>query len=155
MGRRGPRPTPTAHLRLVGSRELEHRHDEPKPELGAPSPPAWLSREAMAEWRRVVPELTRIGVLAKVDRAVLVAYCESWALFTAAQRTTLDRGITQKNRDGLDIPAVHVRVLNDTRAAFLRFAQELGLSPSARVRMTTQAKVDSDPLGAFVKDRKA
>ena len=151
MGRRGPRPTPTAQLRLVGSRELETRRDEPQPELGAPRAPSWLSTEARAEWRRVVPELIRVGVLAKVDRAVLVGYCESWSLFCAAQRTLREDGITQHNRDGVGVLAPHVRVLNDSRAAFLRFAQELGLSPSARVRLTSKAAPEADPLGAFTR----
>ena len=151
MGRRGPRPTPTAQLRLVGSRELEHRHDEPQPEPGAPKPPTWLSGEARAEWKRVVPELIRVGVLARVDRAVLVGYCESWGMFVASQRTVHDQGIIQTSKEGVDRPAAHVRVLNESRAAFLKFAQELGLSPSARVRLTSKATPDSDPLGAFTR----
>ena len=53
MGRRGPKPTPTAQLKLVGSRQLEQRRDEPQPELGAPNPPTWLCREALSEWKRV------------------------------------------------------------------------------------------------------
>ena len=93
MGRRGPRPTPTAQLRLVGSRELEHRHNEPQPALGAPNPPTWLSAEARAEWKRVAPELIRVGVLARVDRAILVGYCESWAMFPNAQRLVHDTGL--------------------------------------------------------------
>ena len=149
MGRRGPKPTPTAQLRLVGSRELERRRDEPQPELGAPNLPTWLSREAKAEWRRIVPELIRVGVLARVDRAILVGYCESWAMFTDAQRMVHDQGIIQTSKEGVDRPAAHVRVLNESRSAFLKFAQELGLSPSARVRLTSRAAPEADPLGVF------
>ena len=151
MGRRGPKPTPTAQLRLVGSRELERRRDEPQPELGAPNLPTWLSREAKAEWRRIVPELIRVGVLARVDRAILVGYCESWAMFTNAQRMVHDKGIIQTSKEGVHRPAAHVRVLNDARSAFLKFAQELGLSPSARVRLTCKVSPDADPLGAFTR----
>ena len=88
MGKRGPKPTPTAQLRLVGSRELETRRDEPQPELGAPKMPYKLPAEAKAEWKRVVPELTKVGVLALIDRAVLITYVESWSEYRDA-RTAL------------------------------------------------------------------
>ena len=151
MGRRGPKPTPTAQLKLVGSRLPDRRRDEPQPEPGAPQQPKKLSDEAKAEWKRIVPELLRVGVLAKVDRAVLIGYCESWAMFTDAQQMVHDQGIIQTSKEGVDRPAAHVRVLNESRAAFLKFAQELGLSPSARVRLTSKVSPDADPLGAFTR----
>ena len=150
MGRRGPKPTPTAMLRLTGSRELERRHAEPKPALGAPNPPKWLDREARAEWRRVCPELVTLGVLAIIDRAVLVGYCEAWGSYVAAVAAAKARGIT----DG-DKRTAEALELRDSRAAYLRFAQDLGLSPSARVRMTSKSAVDSDPLGAFARSKQA
>ena len=150
MGRRGPKPTPSARLRLVGSRELEKRQDEPKPELGAPSPPAWLSREAKAEWKRVTPELTRVGVLAQIDRSILVGYVESWSDFHAAVKAVRDSGTTFATPNGSIAKHPNVTVMNESRVAFLRFAQELGLSPSARARLAASPKDHGDPLTKFV-----
>ena len=150
MGRRGPKPTPTAALRLVGSRKVEGRRDEPQPELGSPSPPSWLSREALAEWNRVVPELNRVGVLALVDRAILVGYCESWSLYHAATKAVRETGTTYESTRGTVAKHPNVAILAESRMAFLRFAQELGLSPSARARLAASPKDHGNPLTKFV-----
>ncbi|MBP5922170.1 MULTISPECIES: phage terminase small subunit P27 family [Streptomyces] len=60
----------------------------------APKPPTWLSREAAAEWRRVVPGLQRLDLLKEEDRAMLAAYCETWSTFVQATRTVNREGIT-------------------------------------------------------------
>lgn len=150
MGKRGPRPTPTAQLRLVGSRELEKRGDEPQPQLGTSRMPTGLPKEATAEWRRVVPELTKIGVLALIDRAVLIGYCEAWSLYRDAIHALRKTGATYTTSAGNVAKHPNVSILNENRLAFLRFAGELGLSPSARVRLTSRASAPSDPLGQFV-----
>ncbi len=149
MGRRGPKPTPTAQLRLVGSRELETRRDEPQPELGAPKMPDRMPAEAKAEWKRVVPELTKTGVLALIDRAVLVGYVEAWADYRTARIALRKSGPTYLADNGSPKRHPNVVILNDARRAFLQFAAELGLSPSARVRLTSKASPATDPLGAF------
>ena len=155
MGRRGPKPTPSSTLRLVGSRELERRVEGPRAVPGTPSPPSWLGREARAEWRRVVPDLARMGTLARIDRATVSAYCEAWAAYVEAVQDVDTHGTVQKSRDGVDQRTPYVALLKDARAAMQQLAQQLGLSPASRLRMTSKAPVEIDPLGAFVKDRKA
>ena len=155
MGRRGPKPTPTAQLRLVGSRQLETRREEPQPQLGTPRPPTTLPREAAAEWLRIVPELSKIGVLALIDRAVLTGYVEAWSFYREAAVALRKTGATYTTTAGTLAKHPNVSILNEHRAAFLKFAAELGLSPSARVRLTSKAVAPSDPLSKFVGDRKA
>ncbi len=155
MGRRGPKPTPTAMLRLVGSRELSQRTDEPKPPATAPVAPTWLSLEAKAEWRRVVPHLVKLGVIAKIDRAPLVAYCESWADYHAAVRAVRVEGKTFTTPHGYIAKNPMVTILNESRAAVLRFAQEFGLTPSARARVSGQPRQADDPLTNFVNQKHA
>lgn len=60
----------------------------------APKPPTWLSREAAAEWKRVVPGLQRLDLLKEEDRATLAAYCETWATYVAATRDVTRNGLT-------------------------------------------------------------
>ncbi|MDP9225839.1 MAG: phage terminase small subunit P27 family, partial [Actinomycetota bacterium] len=48
--------------------------------------PARLSREARAEWKRIAPELERIGLLSNLDRALLTVWCETWAHWVAVSR---------------------------------------------------------------------
>jgi phage terminase small subunit len=71
--------TPTALKLLAGN--PGHRplnQNEPKPELVAPTCPSHLSREAKREWRRIVPELEKLGLLTRIDRAALAAYATAY-----------------------------------------------------------------------------
>ena len=74
MGRRGPAPLPTKTLELRRSWRAKKRRNEPKPPVEIPTCPSWLDREAKAEWQRVVPQLKRLGIIAKIDRACLAGY---------------------------------------------------------------------------------
>ena len=47
--------------------------------VARPSLPRALPEEGKAEWRRVVPQLEEIGLLATIDRGVLIRYCQAWA----------------------------------------------------------------------------
>lgn len=93
MGRRGPPPKPTK-LKIAagnpGKRKLNER--EPRPEAKAPAMPAWLSVRAKAEWKRIVPELLRLGLLARVDLAALSGYCQAYAEVEEATRTIEKEG---------------------------------------------------------------
>ncbi len=143
-------------LKLVGSRELENRSpDEPKPPVAAPTAPTWLCREAKAEWARVVPQLVKLGVIARIDRAALVAYCESWADYHAAVRAVRVEGKTFTTPQGYIAKNPMVTILNESRAAVLRFAQEFGLTPSARARVSGQPRQADDPLTDFVNQKHA
>ena len=90
MGERGPLPKPYARRR-------NRRHSSGKfVTIARPSMPRDLPAEAQAEWRRVVPELEEIGLLAKVDRAVLVRYCTAWADWVELQRLLLQSARSSK-----------------------------------------------------------
>lgn len=100
----------------------------------APKPPSWLSREASAEWRRVVPGLQRLDLLKEEDRATLAAYCETWATFAAATRTVHREGLTIEAKQGtLAHPAVGIA--RSAGRELRSFANHFGLSPSAEVAL--------------------
>jgi P27 family predicted phage terminase small subunit len=146
MGRRGPKPKPT-ELRLLagnpGKRPLNER--EPKPQPGRPPCPRWLHPEAKAEWRRVVPELERLGLLSIVDRAALAVYCQAWARLRDAEAAIDLYGsiLKAKASDYIQVsPYVTIARIN---AQLVRaFGAEFGLSPSARGRMTVVKPRDDD-----------
>ena len=82
----GGRPVPT-HLSFYGAIQGNGRSPhEPKPEIPAkqPAPPAFLDDYALAEWKRVAPELWRMGLLTHVDVAALAVYCTSYAQWRTA-----------------------------------------------------------------------
>jgi phage terminase small subunit len=59
--------------------------NEPKPKVERPSCPPDLSKVARKEWRRIVPILEELQIVARLDRAALSAYCESWARWREAE----------------------------------------------------------------------
>jgi P27 family predicted phage terminase small subunit len=136
MPRDGRIPKPTA-LKLLegnpGHRPLNR--SEPKPRPIAPKCPTWLDADAKREWRRVAPELERLGLLTGIDMAALAAYCQSyseWKRYTAViekegSTFTTDTGQIRARPE----VAMGRKALADVRA----WAIEFGLTPSARARM--------------------
>jgi len=59
-----------------------------------------LSPEAAAEWDRVVSGLQRLDILKEEDRAVLAAYCETWARFVEATRDVQANRLTITRKNG-------------------------------------------------------
>lgn len=109
----------------------------------APKPPSWLSGEAAAEWRRIVPELERLKLLKGASRSSLSAYCETWAKFVvvtqAVQRHPTIPRVTTK-RDG---SVVEEQVANplwgqfaQLNSALLRWTPEFGMTPSSEGRVS-------------------
>ena len=137
--RRGPKPKPTIVRRLAGNpgghplnedepilRTLDD--DEPTPpELGADA-------VAIAEWRRLLPLLTRAGVVTDGDRAVLVATCHQWSRYLLAT-VKADAELVVKSQSGYLMPSPWLGIANKALGNCLRCWVELGLTPSARTRV--------------------
>ena len=79
-GTRGPIAKPV-ELKLLEGNQGKRRLDKrpPGPGRRIPRRPSWLSPEAREEWRRLAPELTRLGLLTLLDRAALTIYCDACA----------------------------------------------------------------------------
>ncbi len=143
MSKRGPKPTPTAVLRLRGSWRANTRPAEPRPQPSRPTCPAWLSRDAKLEWKRVAPQLHRLGLLTQLDRAALAVYCESWSEWVEAKQVISKSGPVIAGPHG---PRRNPYVFIAARAAeqLLKWAAELGMTPSARSRVTVTPRTNLD-----------
>lgn len=148
MGRRGPAPKP-AGLKLVEGRG--HGRDSggrkvpaiPGFARDAPEPPDWLPVEARAEWDRIVPELQRVQLLKPGDRALLAAYCLTWARLVQAQHELDAAGsvLGQNSQGRVRHPAV--QVIEGATRELRQLAAEFGLSPSSEQRVA-QPEGDND-----------
>jgi P27 family predicted phage terminase small subunit len=151
MGQRGPAPKPTELKRLAGNpgkRKLNEA--EPKP-LGVPSCPAWLSREAKAEWRRVLPELVRLGIIGKVDGAALAGYCCAYATFRQAEEAIQTHGLTFETGTGYRAQSPEVGIRSKALEQMMQYLSEFGMSPSSRSRIVTPPKPEpEDPMAEFL-----
>lgn len=141
---RGRKPKP-AHLKLVegnpGKRALKQ---EVQPDSGdLPEPPAFLSADAQAEWRRVSLELHRLGMLTMLDVSTLGAYCQAFgrwiqaerAIAKMAEKDQLTGGLMIKTSNGNAIQNPLVGTANKAASDMVRYASEFGLTPAARARL--------------------
>lgn len=148
MGRRGPRKTPTGILRLRGSWRGKKRDGEVKIKSEVPTPPAMLSREAKAEWKRVVKELDALGLIAKIDRAALTILCNAWSDYVDARsnlKTPKDR--IYENDKGEIKAHPFVKIMNDAQTNWHRMCKEFGMAPASRAGLSPTAKPKAvDPL---------
>ena len=152
MGERGPASKPTRLKELEGNpgkRALPK--NEPKPELGAPAMPEWLSEYAREEWQRVEPELTRLGLLARIDGSALAAYCDAYGRWRKAAEQLEREGLTFITAALYIATHPCVGIANKAKAEMHRFGREFGLTPSARGRMSVPGeKPEADPMEALL-----
>ncbi|MDD4986474.1 MAG: phage terminase small subunit P27 family [Dehalococcoidales bacterium] len=145
------RPKPTSIKKLNGNpgkRPLNE--NEPMPDKTPPTCPSWLPYQARMEWKRVVPELERLGLLTMVDRAALAGYCEAYARWVKAARELKD-GFTYEYQDeNLQTKRVkkpEVEIARDALNQVKAFCIEFGLTPSSRGKMSVPNMApEQDPL---------
>ena len=139
---RGRIPKPTA-LRAIGPRS-HHKQNrtEPKP-AGGTTAPSWLSKAAAAEWARVYGEMARIGLVTKLDRVALAAYCTAYARLKAAEADIEERGpiILQGTVNEKANPSVNIA--DQAMQRIRQLCQEFGLTPSSRSRIQLPGEEDA------------
>ena len=146
--RRGRKPTPTP-LKVVagnpGKRPLPE--NEPKPQIGPIEPPPAVADNdlALAEWNYIVPLMVSARIVSQVDRAALAAYCESYARWMACEDlANKSVPLVMGSNDVLkENPAMRVARLE--RRECIRYAAELGITPSARTRVVALPEDKMDP----------
>ena len=116
MGKRGPIPK-SNEQENPGRQSLQKtaKRGTPKPEPGIPTCPSWLSPVAKREWKRVTPELARLGLLTKLDRNILAGYCAAYALWQQTQEVLSKQGTVYVTTKGKLEPRPEVEYCQDHR----------------------------------------
>ena len=140
MGRRGPKPEPSAIKEIKGTGGFGIT--EPKPKPIVPKCPAYLSKIAKREWKRIVPELDRLGLLTCVDGAALESYCNAYANMVEAQKIIDKYGMTFVTENGYIAQRPEVAIASKSMTIIRSFCAEFGLTPSSRSRMAVPDKPD-------------
>lgn len=148
MGKRGPRPTPTAILEARGSRKAEGRKNEPQTS-GLPECPEWVTDDARAIWGRAIDHLQELGVIGRADENALIRYCVTFARWMECERFIQDNGMTNGSDE-------YPQVTRASRLSeqLLKLEREFGLTPAARVNLTPTnpaANKGSDGIGSLLK----
>lgn len=130
MGERGPLPKPHARRRNKRPKLGERRIDVARPSL-----PAGLAGEARAEWRRIVPQLEAAGLLAKLDRSVLIRYCTAWADWCELDEQLKATSKVIRGSKGQLIRNPLWIMRKEAEETLSDLGRQLGLSPNARIRV--------------------
>lgn len=162
MGRRGPAPKPTALRVLQGNPgKIPLNPHEPTPKKAASDlkPPSWLRDDALQAWKRLLPQLTAVGLLTEVDVDVFAAYCATYARWRAAEDFLAEHGLMFEVRDftGIDkknqaaklsAPVKYfqqypqVSVAHKSLLMLCKLGAELGLTPASRSRIHVPEQFD-------------
>ena len=149
-----PRRPPDNVRALRGNAGKRKASNRPRAVRAAPTPPTWLRGEALAEWKRLTPELDRMGLLSKLDRGVLSVYCSAWSVFVSvagvlqAQEPVPDPTHPDRPTAGLRKDP-RWQIYREAGALVRALGRELGLTPSARGTMTVP---DIEPPGDRILD---
>jgi len=134
--------------------------DCPRPDAGQqalPRAPAWLDAEAKVKWKELVPQLGRMGLLARIDRDALARYCDTWAWWRRMRGFINEKGETYLLRDDEGRPKYiqqlpQVAVAHKLATQLTRLEAEFGLTPAARSSIHLDVAPDR-PLDPFERMR--
>jgi P27 family predicted phage terminase small subunit len=132
--RPGPPPKPRGLRVLEGNPAKRPLPPDIRPNVELVMP-RHLEGAARAEWRRVVPQLRRLGLATSLDRAALAAYCQAWARWLRAEGQLRRYGELVKAPSGYALPSPYLSIANKAMQQMREFLVEFGMSPAARVRV--------------------
>ena len=110
---RGRKPLPSKVIELKGGSKHTHRPPrtgEPKPPSGIPLCPKHLDKEARKIWKKTAKILSPVGIITKIDVAVLARYCQGSAKLTILKEelNTIKNPVTEY--DNLTVRARQYRI---------------------------------------------
>ena len=144
MGRRGPKPQPTALRLLHGSRAKPVNEPQPARLSAVPDPPAWLGDVAASVWREEAPKLHSLGLLTSIDLRALSLYCEAWDELFQARKSIEKHGLIAVSEKGGAYQHPSVGLKNRAIQRIKQFGAEFGMSPSTRTSVTA-SNTDKTP----------
>jgi P27 family predicted phage terminase small subunit len=135
MGKRGPAPKPTNLRVLHGERPYRINQREPQPSAAMLELPGWLSDPAREVWERLAPDLERRGLLTAWDVDTFAVLCNAVAHHRQAAKLVARSGVLIKGRKDAVVKSPAMQVIRDTAQTIRAYAQEFGLTPSARSQL--------------------
>lgn len=139
MGKRGPKPKPTAVRLFTGARisRPSGRKDEPVPPSKSISPaPHWLGVHGKKEWETTGPILFAVGCLTEADQSLFAQYCHAIDMFHRARLDLAKQGLKVSSSKGTEMLNPNYTVLRDAKAMIVKIGGMFGMAPSSRVGLS-------------------
>lgn len=153
-----PRKLADASTGKVGKEAIEKRKKEEAAlddfEKISLSPPSWLSKDAKAEYKRIVPLMEKLPI-ASLDLASVVMYCDYFSKYKAASLAVEEEGrtIIELDAQGNDKKKVNPEftAMNDAARILRSVAGGLGLTIDSRMRIVVPKENKlSDPFAELL-----
>lgn len=151
---KGRKPLPRRLHDLRNTKPHRNRDNEPRPDLleKVPKPEGHLNPRARAVHFRIVPELVRMRLISKIDRASLAAYCSAVATFEEADERLKTEPWTTTTARGGSRPNPLFKIRDDAMKQIAKFSSEFGLSPSTRARVKLVGAAPQTAFDSFLDD---
>jgi P27 family predicted phage terminase small subunit len=119
--------------------------DEPKPEVVIPDCPSHLDRLAKQEFKRITAELVKVGLITRVDRTAISAYCVCYSRWVRAENEIRDRLLVESDASDEMIKNPYLSIANKALEQMNKLMIEFGMTPVSRTRCKAdQAKSQTD-----------
>lgn len=155
MGKRGPVGKPSAIKALEGNpgkRPLNK--NEPVPDnLKNLKPPPFLPAAAKREWKRIIMQLSGLGLISDLDVMGLAAYCNAYATWLEAIKKIKETGMLVRSPNGYAMPSPYLKIQRDAQSEMMSWLKEFGMTPAARARVSGDGsgEEEDDPFMALAK----
>lgn len=163
MGRRGPKPLPSAIKQARGTFRADRAAANEAASIGRPKMPKWLTdTDARREFRRVSRVLTAMGLVGRADSNLIARYAVTSVRWRRVIQTLMANPGAEVAvyRDANGQPkSVQVSALNSNARSLgdelSRAEQQLGMNPSARSRIEVSIPIPApaDPAADFFDGR--
>lgn len=153
MATAGRKPKPAAIKRIEGNpgkREIKEGYAG----TGCmPECPDWLNDDAKAEWERLACIFIGKGIIDELDMAAFAGYCQSYSEFKINSEYIKKYGATVETPSGYIQQLPQVSIARQNKLDMLKFAAELGLTPSARTRISlVEDKKEENPMAKLLSE---
>ena len=146
MGRRGPKPKPTAiKLREGNPGKRPLNADEPRPAVELPEPPDFLCALAQAHWRELGPLLEAAGLVTRIDSPAMQMLCATYAEWRLCVVAARHEGPLVEDDKGVQRINPLLLRADKRQEAYRKLIAEFGLSPAARSRLSVKPPAGGEP----------
>ncbi len=114
-----------------------------------PSIPKHLDASARREWKIITPELAKLGLIARIDRAAIAIYCMAfsrWEFAELMMKGLDENGLVETTPNGHKQMSVWLQISNRAVEQMNKSLAEFGMSPSARAKVNVTLQGDMFPL---------